>query len=64
MDVHVPSSRVGYVDSTTTLFSIFSMVEANKLQQMIDFFAGWNIIRVNRTQHASQRCGLRWVFYF
>ena len=38
------------------------LIQCKKLLQTIVFFTSLNIIRINRTQHASQRCGPRWVF--
>ena len=35
---------------------------SKKSPQMVDFLERLNIIKINRTQHASQRCGPRWVF--
>ena len=34
---------------------------SKKSPQTVDFFECLNIIKINRTQHASQRCGPRWV---
>lgn len=33
-----------------------------KLYLAVDSFTKMNVIITNRTQHASQRCGLCWVF--
>ena len=34
----------------------------DEAEHLKDFFLKMIIIKINRTQHASQRCGPRWVF--